>query len=155
MAKIETYTVADSPISGSDKLIGTDSAHDNATKNFTVNELADFIGGGGSYQVYTALVSQEASGDPSAIVLENTIGTIEWYRDSIGLYYAYSPDSLFDSDFVFVTITYNNGYKEGTVSYYVDSYQNIYVSTLDDTFAYADDCLYKTSVEIRIYPPTP
>jgi hypothetical protein len=43
MAKIETYTIANSPISGSDKLIGTDSAHDNATKNFTVSELFTFI----------------------------------------------------------------------------------------------------------------
>jgi hypothetical protein len=54
MARIETYTVADSPISGSDKLIGTDSAHDNATKNFTISEIADFIGGsGGSFVPYT------------------------------------------------------------------------------------------------------
>jgi hypothetical protein len=43
MAKIETYTIANSPISGSDKLIGTDSAHDNATKNFTISELFTFI----------------------------------------------------------------------------------------------------------------
>lgn len=43
MAKIESYTVAVSPISGSDKLIGTDTAHDNATKNFTISELFSFI----------------------------------------------------------------------------------------------------------------
>jgi hypothetical protein len=43
MAKIETYTNATSPLSGSDKLVGTDSAHDNATKNFTITELFSFI----------------------------------------------------------------------------------------------------------------
>lgn len=53
MAKIETYTVADSPISGSDKLIGTDSAHDNATKNFTIAEIADYISSGTGYVPYT------------------------------------------------------------------------------------------------------
>jgi hypothetical protein len=50
MSKISTYTNAQSPISGSDKLIGTETGGivENATKNFTVQELADFIGGGGS-----------------------------------------------------------------------------------------------------------
>lgn len=43
MAKIETYINATSPLSGSDKLIGTDTAHDNATKNFTISELFTFI----------------------------------------------------------------------------------------------------------------
>ena len=53
MAKIETYTVADSPISGSDKLIGTDSAHDNATKNFTISELANYINSGSGFVPYS------------------------------------------------------------------------------------------------------
>ena len=43
MAKIESYVIANSPLSGSDKMIGTDTVHDNATKNFTISELAAFI----------------------------------------------------------------------------------------------------------------
>jgi hypothetical protein len=43
MAKIESYSLAPSPISGSDKLIGTDTQDNNATKNFTVSELQLFI----------------------------------------------------------------------------------------------------------------
>jgi hypothetical protein len=43
MGKINSYPLAPSPISGSDKVIGTDTANDNATKNFTVQELFDFI----------------------------------------------------------------------------------------------------------------
>lgn len=43
MAKIQTYPTAASPISGSDKMIGTDTANNNATKNFTVTELSSFI----------------------------------------------------------------------------------------------------------------
>jgi hypothetical protein len=45
MSKISTYTNAPSPISGSDKLIGTETGGlvDNATKNFTVTELQTFI----------------------------------------------------------------------------------------------------------------
>ncbi len=41
MGKISTYPV-DGTISGSDKLIGTDASN-NATKNFTVADLADYI----------------------------------------------------------------------------------------------------------------
>ena len=41
MGKISTYPV-DGTVSGGDKLIGTDSV-DNATKNFTVSDLADYI----------------------------------------------------------------------------------------------------------------
>lgn len=43
MAKIESYILAPSPVSGSDKLIGTDTTNNNATKNFTVQELFSFI----------------------------------------------------------------------------------------------------------------
>ena len=42
MARIETY-VNDTVISGLDKIIGTDAENNNATKNFTVNDLAAFI----------------------------------------------------------------------------------------------------------------
>ena len=57
MGKISSYINASSPISGSDKLIGTDSANNNETKNFTVQEIADFVGLG-PYKVYTALLTQ-------------------------------------------------------------------------------------------------
>jgi hypothetical protein len=43
MAKIESYPAAPSPISGADKLIGTDSANNNETKNFSIQEVFDFI----------------------------------------------------------------------------------------------------------------
>jgi hypothetical protein len=43
MAKISTYTVAPAPISGEDKLIGTDASDSNITKNFTVNEIAQYV----------------------------------------------------------------------------------------------------------------
>jgi hypothetical protein len=43
MARIESYPAAPSPISGADKLIGTDSANNNETKNFSIQEVFDFI----------------------------------------------------------------------------------------------------------------
>jgi hypothetical protein len=42
MGKISTYSV-DTTISGGDKLLGTDVSNNNATKNFTVSDLVDYI----------------------------------------------------------------------------------------------------------------
>lgn len=46
------------------------------------------LGGGGSlpYNVYTALISQSYTNDPTAIVLENTIGSIVWTRRGLATY---------------------------------------------------------------------
>ena len=153
MEKIETYTVAVSPISGSDKLIGTDSAHDNATKNFTVSELANFIGGG--YLVYTALLNQDDDQNPVATVLQNTIGTIEWYRDGQGDYYAYSPDGLFTENNTFIIATYSNYWAEGSIAFWQYDSQYIYVNTLDSSFVYQDNLCYNTPIEIRVYTINP
>jgi hypothetical protein len=57
MAKIESYALAPSPISGSDKLIGTDTANNNATKNFTVNQLISYVGLNGGFVPYTGAVA--------------------------------------------------------------------------------------------------
>jgi hypothetical protein len=43
MGKISSYSTVTPPVSGSDMLIGTDVSTNNATKNFTVNQLAEFI----------------------------------------------------------------------------------------------------------------
>jgi len=42
MANISSYPI-DGTISGGDKLLGTDVANNDATKNFTVSDLADYI----------------------------------------------------------------------------------------------------------------
>ena len=53
MGKINSYALAPSPVSGSDKLIGTDTTNNNATKNFTINQLISFIGLNGGFVPYT------------------------------------------------------------------------------------------------------
>lgn len=40
----------------------------------------------GNAKVYRALVNQISNGAPSAVVLENTVGTIVWTRDDVGEY---------------------------------------------------------------------
>ena len=57
MAKIESYPLAPSTISGNDKMIGTDTANNNATKNFTVNQLISYIGLNGGFVPYIGAVA--------------------------------------------------------------------------------------------------
>jgi hypothetical protein len=118
MAKISSYTNA-SPVKLSDKVIGTDTTHDNATKNFTVLSILGLIGdyyesvgtgtagyvltsngaglaptwqaaGGGGYVPYTG-----ATGDVN-------LGLYDLYADEIvvngRLYFDVGADISFDGD---------------------------------------------------------
>lgn len=53
MAKIDSYATATPPIAGGDMLIGTDINDNNATKNFTVNQLITFVNSTGTFVPYT------------------------------------------------------------------------------------------------------
>lgn len=53
MAKIDSYATVTPPVAGGDMLIGTDINDNNATKNFTVNQLASFINAGSGFVPYT------------------------------------------------------------------------------------------------------
>ena len=46
MAKINTYP-NDTSISADDKVVGTDAGDDNATKNYTIGDIANFVRGSG------------------------------------------------------------------------------------------------------------
>lgn len=45
------------------------------------------VGGGSSYLVYTALLSQTGTSTPVETVLEDTVGAGSWVRQEAGLYY--------------------------------------------------------------------
>jgi hypothetical protein len=67
MAKIATYNDATTPLSGGDKVIGTE-ATDGSTKNFTVQDLSDFVTGGGG-------VVNSVTG-PGAVKAQPTTGNV-------------------------------------------------------------------------------
>jgi len=70
----------------------------NTTSKTTVQAIAN-LAGGSTYKVYTALISQSGINDPTAIVLENTLGApVTFSRVSDGLYY------ITCSEFNFLTI---------------------------------------------------
>ena len=75
MAKIESYVLANAPLSGSDKLIGTDTAHDNATKNFSINELITFITNSDTYVPYSGATGTVDLNNNNLINVANVNGS--------------------------------------------------------------------------------
>lgn len=53
MARIDSYANVTPPVSGGDKLIGTDINDNNATKNFTVSQLIAYVTSTDTYVPYT------------------------------------------------------------------------------------------------------
>jgi hypothetical protein len=101
------------------------------------------------YKVYTALLTQVGTSDPTAIVLENTIGTITLSRNSTGSYYINSPN-LFTVDKTFTQIT---SILFGDIHYLI-TYGNISrisVVTSNAATTFLDGKLDNTPIEIRVY----
>jgi hypothetical protein len=142
MARIETYNLAASPIAGADKLIGTDSANNNETKNFSVQEVSDFVK---PYKVYVALLTQSGSNPPVAIELENTLGTITFGYQSSGLY-TINSSGLFTA-----SKTWTNPTLKDNVNLQLSMYRST-SSLLYLVDADGDNGLLETSIEIRVYP---
>lgn len=100
------------------------------------------------YKVYSALLSQSGTSAPTATVLENTIGSLVWSRTSTGYYKATLTGAFtLNKTLVFV------GADDPENSYgsrRIDA-NELLLKTTDSTNTFADDILYFTSIEIRVY----
>ena len=111
-----------------------------ATNPFLINGVAL-----SSPKKYVALVSQSGAGDPTAVVMENTLGgTVVWTRSSAGVFVA-TLASVFTSNktILFFSTGGNSNDKNMTIAY---------TSTSAITFTNADSVLSSTSIEIMVYP---
>ena len=102
-----------------------------------------------SYKVYTALLTQSGTDAPVATVLENTLGEdITFSYATTGVYNIVST-TLIDLDKVVIFIQ-NSGqtifevYPNGANDFRIITY-------LFDTPSTADELLYLTPIEIRVY----
>lgn len=104
------------------------------------------------YKVYTALISQSGTSDPTATILDNTIGSIVWTRVSDGFYRG-TLSGAFTTDKTWPMINTNIFAKtEGQAKFVLAGTQNyVEIYTSDTTGALADDRLNGTSIEIRVY----
>lgn len=103
------------------------------------------------YKVYTALLTQTEMDAPIPTVLENTIGNIIWARTGAGDYTGTLNNAFTqDKTFVLYKSVYNTGGTYISVVYRAN--QNYFqIQTRDNLGAGADDVLYETSIEIRVY----
>ena len=151
MSKISTYINAPSPISGSDKLIGTNTngVVENATKNFTVQELADFVK---PYKVYTALLTQTGTSAPVATIFENTLGgSPVWSYQGVGNY-VLTLAGAFLSGKVMMFLNNERSNSIYAIRRTSNSTLEIQISITDGfPFVPANSLLTSASLEIRIY----
>lgn len=104
------------------------------------------------YKVYTALISQSGTDDPTATVLENTTGgTVAWTRATTGQYSAtFTGVTLVQTK---TAIFCSNGFDTGVIilsSYWANSNTiNLYLRNASNTTV---DGLLRMNFEIRVYP---
>jgi tetrahydromethanopterin S-methyltransferase subunit D len=82
------------------------------TEPVTMADIIETVGGGSSYLVYTALLTQSGTSAPVATVLENTLGgNVVWSYSSVGSYQATLTGSFTSKTFFYISseASYNNG----------------------------------------------
>ena len=126
----------------------TNSLSVDTTKLATRYYSGSLTGGGASYDVYTALISQADTDDPVPIVLENTFGgSITWSYDDTGSYIG-TLTGAFTADKT--AIIFNT--PLGFTAAYRSSVNTVTILTYDDSFTLANDMLNNTFIEVRVYP---
>ena len=103
------------------------------------------------YRVYTGLISQTGTNNPTVVVMENTIGNIVWTRNANGQYQGYLPgEFLAAKTFLLTSGDYAINPTNQARQFFRSS--DDYVSILTQINGIiADGLLDNTPIEIRIY----
>ena len=112
-----------------------------------------------TYKVYTAFISQSGTSAPTAVVNENTIGTMTITRNNTGVYYFVSPEFNSYDDYGKVLCFISNGSADGSTGVlnsvngqYVPPINGIQVlSKIASTLTPTDNAIQSCSIEIRLY----
>jgi len=105
-----------------------------------------------NYSSYVAMLSQSSTSDPTATVLENTIGgDFEWTREGVGTY-RITNLGAFPTNKIFINCVYGGESNNVFAPYLIESEDYIeFINRLLLTGS-AGDGLQNAFVEIRIYP---
>lgn len=140
--------VGDSGSGGTKGLVPAPAAGDAAAGKFLkADGTWATAGGGSSYSVYTALLSQTGTDAPVATVLENTLsGAIVWSYSSVGNYIG-TLAGAFTANKTFILLGRGDSAAVTTnMTIYRNSADEIGVELSED------DILNNTPIEIRVYP---
>lgn len=136
------------------KFLGVDSTKVNLTekKDATNNAVTQYYTAeeisGSSVKVYRGLITQLNTSAPTAVVLENNLGTITFQRNSIGSYSVISSGLFLVNKTYYPTyISDNSGGK-----YFVYRSNDNQIEITQDTETPSDNGLFNTPFEILIYP---
>lgn len=150
-SQIEVQAGEGAALTGNEKVL---IMQNDTPKETTTQAIADLGGGGGSsYLVYTALLTQSGTDAPVATVLENTLGgTVVWSYGGAGLYTA-TLAGVFTANKTAVFISSSD--VEGNPYSFAAKSQT--EDTVSVTIVFTDgvpsnDVLNNTSIEIRVYP---
>lgn len=107
------------------------------------------------YKVYTAVLKQQNTNEPTAVVLENTLGgTVVWTRNSTGNYYGTLNNAFPIQNKIAV---FQGGSMWGTFPLKIIRVQHLNSNTIQiftqqaTDGALVDSSLSETSIEIRVY----
>lgn len=99
------------------------------------------------YKVYTALLTQLGTDAPRAIVLENTIGDIDWTYSSVGEYIGTLANAFTSSK----TYVYAYIIPSSLIRFQRDNVNEVSIGTTDNLLVKTNGLLNNTSIEIRVY----
>lgn len=120
------------------------------TVQTTTQDIADLGGGGASYLKYVALLTQTGTDAPVATVLENTLGgTVVWSYSDVGEYIA-TLTAAFTANKTGIVVGCGNGSETNFIAYWVSA--NAIEMDVFTGGSASDDLLFKTLIEIRVYP---
>ena len=126
---------------------------------YTMQDVIDTVGAGPSYKVYSALLNQNGTSVPEALVTENTIGAMTITRNSAGVYYFISPEFNSYADYGKVLCFILNGSASAGTgvltsvnAQYVPPINGVQVlSKIASNLAPTDNGINGCSIEIRLY----
>lgn len=103
------------------------------------------------YRVYTGLISQTGTSNPTVVIMENTIGNIVWTRTTNGQYQGYLPgEFLAVKTFLLTSSDYAINPTNQARQFFRSSDDYISISTQINGII-ADGLLDNTPIEVRIY----
>lgn len=110
------------------------------------------------YKRYVALISQQGTGDPTVVLIKNTIGPIVWTRFETGGYYGSLPTDKFPLDKTFCMIrSFNGNFSRINPIIDEDGINRMLIVTYEANFNIGgydrvDGVLNRHDIEIRVYP---
>jgi hypothetical protein len=117
----------------------------------TLKDFAAALSLYSSYKVYSALVSQIGSDDPTVIVLENTLNAeVTWHRGESGEFYAESFGTWKTDKTTIVVGPLPTYRKAEYLQTYITEENQVFITTISSDGP-VDNSLINTFVEIRVY----